>query len=120
MPWAAGVAVLVIALTSTAVAEPRITIRDSTHKYKYKPSTLYFASPALMPPFKLTKLQRWVSWSIRQSEGDLGITHQGFTSGGFLHAKTVYANVPESGQGNETNSHAVSQYDVACFQQFSH
>ena len=55
-----------------------------------------------------------------QSCEDLGITHQGFTSGGFLHAKTVYANVPESGQGNETNSHAVSQYDVACFQQFSH
>ena len=51
-----------------------------------------------------------------QSCEDLGITHQGFTSGGFLHAKTVYANVPESGQGNETNSHAVSQYDVACFQ----
>ena len=55
-----------------------------------------------------------------QSCEDLGITHQGFTSGGFLHAKTVYANVPESGQGNETNPHAVSQYDVACFQQFSH
>jgi hypothetical protein len=55
-----------------------------------------------------------------QSCEDLGITHQGFTSGGFLHAQTVYANVPESGQGNETNPHAVSQYDVACFQQFSH
>jgi hypothetical protein len=55
-----------------------------------------------------------------QSCEDLQITHQGFTSGGFIHAKTVYANVPESGQGNETNPAAVSQYDVACFQQFSH
>ena len=55
-----------------------------------------------------------------QSCEDLGITHQGFTSPGFLHAKTVYANVPESGQGNETNPAAVSQYDVACFQQSVH
>ena len=55
-----------------------------------------------------------------QSCEDLGIDHAGFDSGGFLHAKTVYANVPESGQGAETNPHAVSQYDVACFQQASH
>jgi hypothetical protein len=55
-----------------------------------------------------------------QSCEDLGVDHAGFDSGGFLHAKTVYANVPESGQGAETNSHAVSQYDVACFQQFNH
>jgi hypothetical protein len=60
--------VLCLSLVATAVSEPRITVRDSTHKYKYKPSTLYFASPALTPPFKLTKLQRWVSWSVRQSE----------------------------------------------------
>ena len=52
-----------------------------------------------------------------QSCEDLGITHQGFTTDGFVHATSVYANVPESGQGNETNPAAVSQYDVACFQQ---
>jgi hypothetical protein len=54
-----------------------------------------------------------------QSCEDLGVTHQGFTTDGFVHATSVYANVPESGQGAETNSHAVSQYDVACFQQVS-
>ena len=39
---------------------------------------------------------------------------QGFSSPGFLNAKTVYANpgvVPDT-----ANGHAVSQYDVACFQ----
>jgi hypothetical protein len=38
----------------------------------------------------------------------------GFSSGGFLHAKTVYANpgvVPSTASPN-----AVSQYDVACYQ----
>jgi hypothetical protein len=55
-----------------------------------------------------------------QSCEDLGITHQGFTTGGFANATGRYANVPESGQGQETNTHAVSQYDVACFQQASH
>ena len=55
-----------------------------------------------------------------QSCEDLGITHQGFTTGGFINATSVYANVPESGQGQETNTHAVSQYDVACFQQSTH
>jgi hypothetical protein len=38
----------------------------------------------------------------------------GFGSGGFLHAKTVYANpgvVPANASPN-----AVSQYDVACYQ----
>jgi hypothetical protein len=52
-----------------------------------------------------------------QSCEDLGIIHNGFTTGGFANAKSRYANVPESGQGQETNTHAVSQYDVACFQQ---
>ena len=55
-----------------------------------------------------------------QSCEDLGITHQGFTTGGFANATSRYANVPESGQGQETNTHAVSQYDVACFQQSTH
>jgi hypothetical protein len=55
-----------------------------------------------------------------QSCEDLGITHNGFTTGGFANATSRYANVPESGQGQETNTHAVSQYDVACFQQSTH
>ena len=38
-----------------------------------------------------------------QSCEDLGITHQGFTTGGFANATSRYANVPESGQGQETN-----------------
>ncbi len=39
----------------------------------------------------------------------------GFNTAGFTHAATVYAG---SGENLETpaNSHAVSQYDVACFQ----
>jgi hypothetical protein len=59
----AGVAVLVIAFMSTAVAGQRVTVRDSTHKYKYKPTSLYFAYRALFPPFRLTKLRYWVSWN---------------------------------------------------------
>ena len=42
----------------------------------------------------------------------------GFTSPGFPNAESVYANpgvVPST-----ANGHAVSQYDVACFQQASH
>ena len=53
-----------------------------------------------------------------QSCEDLGIDHAGFDTGGFAHAQTVYANpgvVPAT-----ANGHAVSQYDVACFQQASH
>jgi hypothetical protein len=55
-----------------------------------------------------------------QSCEDLGIIHNGFTTGGFTNVTSRYANVPESGQGQETNTHAVSQYDVACFQQSTH
>jgi hypothetical protein len=41
----------------------------------------------------------------------------GFSSGGFQHAQTAYANpgvVPAN-----ASSQAVSQYDVACYQQTS-
>lgn len=39
----------------------------------------------------------------------------GFNTGGFAHAKTVYA-----AGGANNNPKAVSQYDVACFQLSSH
>lgn len=38
----------------------------------------------------------------------------GFSTDGFLHAKTVYAGAGQSAHAN--NPKAVSQYDVACFQ----
>ena len=47
------------------------------------------------------------------------LTPAGFNTQGFTHATTVYAG---SGQNTQTpaNSHAVSQYDVACFQAGQH
>jgi hypothetical protein len=42
----------------------------------------------------------------------------GFSSGGFQHAGTVYAGSPGTASAQNANSpHAISQYDVACFQQ---
>ena len=39
----------------------------------------------------------------------------GFATGGFEHATTVYAGADNSASANApANSHAVSQYDVAC------
>jgi hypothetical protein len=49
---------------------------------------------------------------------DLQIEHAGFNTDGFANAQNHYANpgvVPAT-----ANGHAVSQYDVACFQQASH
>jgi len=45
---------------------------------------------------------------------------QGFMSGGFAHAKTVYANPDSTGGVHSGNSHVVSQYDVAGFQCSQH
>ena len=39
----------------------------------------------------------------------------GFSSGGFAHAQTVYAGAPGTPSAANGNSHAVSQYDIACF-----
>jgi len=39
----------------------------------------------------------------------------GFSTAGFAHAQTVYAGAGKSAD-QPSNSHAVSQYDVACFQ----
>jgi hypothetical protein len=39
----------------------------------------------------------------------------GFTTGGFAHAELLYAGSEDS-RSNSDNEHAVSQYDVACFQ----
>jgi hypothetical protein len=44
----------------------------------------------------------------------------GFTTDGFAHAETVYAGSDNSASLAHTdNPHAVSQYDVACFQRTS-
>ncbi|MDD5068331.1 MAG: hypothetical protein PHS53_02835 [Candidatus Pacebacteria bacterium] len=43
---------------------------------------------------------------------------KGFSSGGFAHAETVYAGSDGSASAEHSHStHAVSQYDVACYQQ---
>ena len=39
----------------------------------------------------------------------------GFSTGGFTHAQTVYAGAPDTPSLANGNSHAVSQYDIACF-----
>jgi hypothetical protein len=50
--------------------------------------------------------------------GDPGATLEphGFGSPGFAHAETVYAGSPGTPSAANGSSHAVSQYDVACFQ----
>ncbi len=47
------------------------------------------------------------------------LSPQGFNTAGFANAGNVYAG---SGQNTQTpsNSHAVSQYDVACFEVAQH
>jgi hypothetical protein len=40
----------------------------------------------------------------------------GFLTSGFDHAKTVYAGAPGTPSLEHGSSHAVAQYDVACFQ----
>jgi hypothetical protein len=40
----------------------------------------------------------------------------GFNTAGFAHAGTVYAGIPGTPSAANGNSHAVSQYDVACYQ----
>ena len=54
--------------------------------------------------------------------GDPGaeVMPPGFETGGFAHAETVYAGSDGSASLAHTdNPHAVSQYDVACFQRTS-
>jgi hypothetical protein len=50
--------------------------------------------------------------------GDEGaeLEPNGFLTQGFAHAETVYAGSDNAHSLNSNNSHAVSQYDVACFQ----
>jgi hypothetical protein len=40
----------------------------------------------------------------------------GFNTAGFAHAETVYAGSDGTPSAANGSSHAVSQYDVACFQ----
>ena len=42
---------------------------------------------------------------------------QGFNTGGFAHAETVYAGTQDR---NSKNPKSISQYDVACFQAGQH
>jgi hypothetical protein len=50
--------------------------------------------------------------------GDSGATSAppGFDSGGFANAETHYAGSEGTASLNSGNAHAVSQYDVACYQ----
>jgi hypothetical protein len=58
------------------------------------------------------------SQSCQAFFGDAGpLTPSGFNTAGFTHATAVYAG---SQPQNSNNSKSVSQYDVACFQAFSH
>ena len=44
----------------------------------------------------------------------------GFNTLGFAHAALVYAALSGTGSADANNAHTVSQYDVACYQQFIH
>ena len=56
-----------------------------------------------------------------QSCGSAGATSEpaGFSTGGFAHAELVYAGSEGTPSAANGNSHALAQYDVACFQQTS-
>ena len=49
----------------------------------------------------------------------LGVGPAGFKTAGFDHATSVYAG-SGPGSAHANSDHAVSQYDVACFQMSSH
>ncbi len=49
-------------------------------------------------------------------DSDALIEPNGFSSGGFAIAETKYAGSPNTPSLANGNSHAVSQYDVACYQ----
>ena len=57
------------------------------------------------------------SQSCQSFFGNGPLTPAGFNTNGFMHATTVYAGAQPQ---NSVNPHSVAQYDVACFQQFSH
>jgi|tagenome__1003787_1003787.scaffolds.fasta_scaffold20422216_1 hypothetical protein len=50
--------------------------------------------------------------------GDPGATSQppGFGTAGFANAETHYAGSPGTGSLHSGNAHAVSEYDIACYQ----
>ena len=48
--------------------------------------------------------------------GDEELEPQGFMTDGFAHAESVYAGSENAHSLVSNNSHAVSQYDVACVQ----
>ncbi len=50
--------------------------------------------------------------------GEEGATVEphGFTTAGFAHAETVYAGSEGTPSAANGSAHAVSQYDVACYQ----
>lgn len=51
-----------------------------------------------------------------QSCADQPLAPPGFSSGGFAHAESVYANPDARGGIASGNAHVVAQYDVACYQ----
>jgi hypothetical protein len=51
---------------------------------------------------------------------DFTVMPNGFSSGGFANAESHYANPDSTGGTRSGNSHVVSQYDVACYQQTLH
>lgn len=58
------------------------------------------------------------SQSCQSFFGNTGpLTPAGFNTTGFTNATTHYAGAQPQ---NSNNPHSVAQYDVACFQQFSH
>ena len=80
--------------------------------------SLVFAALPATAAFAANPHSSGTTGQPNQSCEDLGIDHAGFNTGGFANAQSHYANpgvVPAT-----ANGHAVSQYDVACFQQASH
>lgn len=59
--------------------------------------------------------------AIGCGSGNATIQPQGFQTSGFSNAAGVYAgSTGTPSQNNANSSHAIAQYDVACFQLTSH
>jgi hypothetical protein len=79
--------------------------------------TLAAAAPALAAPNPAGTGQPGVATPNGADCSQTSSSPNGFNSGGFANAESRYANPAPAQSGvSSGNSHAVSEYDIACYQ----
>lgn len=79
--------------------------------------TLAAAAPALAAPNPAGTGQPGVATPNGADCSQTSSMPNGFNTSGFAHAGSVYANPAPAQSGvSSGNSHAVSEYDIACYQ----